>query len=59
MLKGAKGCPDNNPIGYINTLLEYHLGINPKELSNKAWAEKFAQLVEIRKREGKPLNVKL
>ena len=57
MLEGAKGRPKDNAVGYVDTLLEYYLGINPKELSDEAWAEKFAQLKDIRKAEGKEINL--
>lgn len=41
-----------NWIGYVNTMLEYYLHINPNELSDEEWAEKFKQLSDIRMREG-------
>ena len=41
-----------NKIGYINTLMRYHLHINPDELSDEQWAQTFKQLAEIRKTES-------
>jgi len=41
-----------NSIGYINTMLEYYLGINPDTLTDNEWVEKYAQLKDIRKRES-------
>lgn len=33
-------------------MLEYYLHINPNELTDEEWAEKYAQLTEIRKNES-------
>ena len=33
--------------------LEYYLGINPQTLTDDEWAEKFAQLQNIREEEAK------
>lgn len=44
---------DENPIGYIDTMLEYYLGIDPSELDDAVWAAKFNMLQDIRKRESK------
>ena len=44
---------ESNWIGYINTMMEYYLGINPNDLSDEEWAEKFAQLNDIREQEAK------
>lgn len=38
-------------------MLEYYLGIDPSTLTDEAWAEKFAQLQDIRKREGKEMKI--
>jgi hypothetical protein len=46
-----------NPLAYVDTLLEYHLGIDPSKLSDEEWALKFKQLQDIRKREGKEITV--
>ena len=48
----ARGLMTNNPIGYIDTMLEYYLHIDPSTLSDAQWAEKFMQLSDIRKREA-------
>lgn len=40
-----------NPVGYIDTLLRYYLGIDPDTLDDQRWAETFMQLADIRKRE--------
>jgi len=40
----------------MDTMLEYYLGINPHTLSDEQWAEKFAQLKDIREREAKANN---
>ena len=43
---------ENNWIGYVNTMLQYHLHIaEPDSLTDEEWAEKFKQLEDIRKRE--------
>lgn len=34
-------------------MLEYYLHIDPNKLSDEEWAEKIAQLADIRKRENK------
>ena len=39
-------------LGYT-TVLEYYLGINPQTLTDDEWAEKFAQLQNIREQEAK------
>jgi len=44
---------ESNWIGYVNTMLEYYLGINPQTLTDDEWAEKFAQLQNIREEEAK------
>lgn len=44
---------DDNPIGYINTLLRYYLHIaDPDALDDDQWAEMYAQLIDIRKKEA-------
>lgn len=40
-------------IGYYNTMIRYHLGIDPKTLSISEWAEKVAQLEHIRESESR------
>ena len=47
----ARGSMRENPIGYIDTMLEYYLHIDPSTLTDAEWAEKFMQLADIRKRE--------
>ncbi len=43
----------HNWIGYVNTMLQYYLHIaDPDSLSDELWAEKFAQLADIRKKEA-------
>ena len=37
----------------MNTLMQYHLGIDPDLLSDEAWAEKYEQLKDIREKEAK------
>jgi len=37
-------------------MLEYYLGIDPSTLNDAQWAEKFAQLQDIRKKEGKEIK---
>lgn len=49
----ARGSIRHNPVGYIDTMLEYYLHIDPSTLSDAQWAEKFMQISEIRKREAK------
>lgn len=39
-------------IGYYNSMLQYY-GIDPKSLSLQQWAEKVAQLEDLRKQESK------
>ncbi|MBO7287357.1 MAG: hypothetical protein J6U85_03915 [Bacteroidales bacterium] len=40
-------------LSYVDTMLEYYLHIDPSELTDEEWAEKFKQLADIRKREVK------
>lgn len=47
---------ESNWIGYINTMMEYYLHIDPHTLSDDEWAEKFAQLQNIREGEAKANN---
>ncbi|MBB4117863.1 hypothetical protein GGR32_000135 [Mesonia hippocampi] len=37
-------------------MLEYYLHIDPSKLNDEQWGEKFAQLQDIRKKEGKEVN---
>jgi len=39
-------------VGYIDTMLQYYLGIDPNELTDEEWSIKFKQIVDIRKREN-------
>lgn len=39
-------------MGYIDTMLEYYLHIDPSTLTDEEWAEKLAQLADIRKKEN-------
>ena len=52
-LEKADGSLEHNFVGYVDTMLEYYLHIDPSELTDEEWAEKFKQLADIRKREGK------
>lgn len=36
----------------MNTLMRYYLHIDPEKLSDEEWAETYAQLENIRKREA-------
>ena len=38
-------------MAYIDTMLQYYLGIDPDGLDDSQWAEKFMMLADIRKRE--------
>ena len=42
----------SNWVGFINTLLEYYLHLDSAKLTDEEWAEKFAQLKQIRKMEA-------
>lgn len=42
---------EDNPIGFISTTIQYYLGINPDELTDYQWAEKYKQIAEIRRLE--------
>ena len=53
VIEDSKGDLESNWIGYVNTMLEYYLGINPQTLTDDEWAEKFAQLQNIREQEAK------
>ncbi|WP_262601914.1 hypothetical protein [Kaistella daneshvariae] len=35
----------------MDTMLEYYLGIDPEKLTDEEWAEKIAQLDDIRQKE--------
>lgn len=52
-IDSASGKEEDNRIGYINTVLEYYLHINPNDLTDEEWAEKMAQIADIREREAK------
>jgi hypothetical protein len=43
---------ENNWIGFVNTAIQYYLRIDPDNLSDEQWAEKFAQLMVIRENEA-------
>ncbi len=43
---------ESNWISYVNTEMEYYLGINPNNLTDEQWGEKYAQLNDIRQREA-------
>ena len=45
-----------NWVGYIDTLMAYHLGIDTSTLSDARWAESYAQLVHISKQEAKAIR---
>lgn len=40
----------------MDTMMEYYLHIDPRTLSDEEWAEKFAQLKDIREQEAKANN---
>lgn len=46
----------DNWIGYIDTLLQYYLSLDPSQLSDEEWAQKFAQLNDIRQKEKEAFN---
>ncbi|MBQ5958994.1 MAG: hypothetical protein IJL44_07410 [Bacteroidales bacterium] len=52
-MRNAVGTIDRNPIGYIDTMLEYYLHIDPSGLNDQQWAEKLKQLADIRQKELK------
>ena len=52
-LEKADGSLEHNFVGYVDTMLEYYLHVDPSKLTDEEWAEKFKQLADIRKREGK------
>ncbi len=52
MLRSADGGIEADWVGYIDTMLEYYLHIDPERLTDEEWAAKFARLVDIRKKEG-------
>lgn len=43
---------ESNIISYIDTQMQYYLGINPQDLTDEEWGEKYAQLEDIRKKEN-------
>ena len=51
-IERASGDIRHNMVGYIDTMLEYYLHIDPSTLSDDDWAEKFKQLGDIRRREA-------
>ena len=52
MLADSDGSPESNWISYLDTVLEYYLGIDPHRLTDAQWAEKIAHLKDIREREA-------
>jgi len=56
VISEADGTVEKNWIGFVDTMIQYYLHINPDELTDEQWAEKFAQLMEIRKKEFQPGN---
>jgi hypothetical protein len=52
LVSRAEGDVHSNWVGFINTLLEYYLHLDPAKLTDEEWAEKFAQLKQIRKLES-------
>ena len=52
MLSRASARPEDNPILYANTELEYHLGIDPDKLSDEAWAAKLKILAKLKASDG-------
>ena len=49
----ADGSLEAQPIMYFDTLLRYHLHIDPNTLSDEEWAITIKQLEDIRKAENK------
>ena len=48
----ANGSKEHNQISYADTMMQYYLHIDPSSLDDAQWAEKLAQLVDIRNSEG-------
>lgn len=42
----------HNWVGYVDTMLQYYLHIDPSTLSDELWAEKFQQVADIRRHEN-------
>lgn len=42
-----------NPVMYYDTMLRYHLHIDPEKLSDEEWAVQIKQLEDYRKKEAK------
>lgn len=42
-------------IGYYSTMIQVYTGVDPKNLSLSQWAEKVAQIKDIRESESKGL----
>lgn len=51
-MSAAKGRIEDNPISYIDSMLQYYMHVDPSTLTDEQWAEKFAQLTDIRERES-------
>ena len=51
IISEANGSKEHNLIGYVDTMMQYYLRIDPNSLDDTQWAEKFAQLIDIRKGE--------
>ncbi len=50
LIEGSCGGPAHDPIGYLETLLEYFLpGLKHQELDDEAFAKKVAHLLYIRR----------
>lgn len=53
VIEAANGSFESNWIGYMDTVMQYYLCIDPTQLSDEEWAEKYEQLKEIREKEAK------
>ncbi len=51
-MNSAVGTWEHNWVGYVDTMIQYYLHTDPGQLSDEQWAEKFAQIADIRKREN-------
>ena len=52
LIEGSCGGPTHDPVGYMETILEYHLpGLDHRRLSDEEFARKIAHLNYILQRE--------
>ena len=52
IINESNGTKEHNLIGYADTMMQYYLHIDPNSLNDVQWAEKFAQLVDVRNSKG-------